>query len=297
VEWDSLLEQCLRTRKDELLDGIRDILSGQSLSSVSNAPTVASRLDAFVADAQSRWERLTSGLPTDSSPRFPNGFYEAGLIITPLNSSVGLAEFRATLRTSLKNHSGWPPFAILDREVYRPRPVDGAIEAWFGPDENGDFDAPAHSDYWRASPEGMFYTRRGYNEDRGFREIAPGTTFDITTPSWRLGEVLLQVHYAAIALRATESELTIWARWTGLSGRQLVSIGNPNRKLSPVTYRALQSTYEVQRSIKTSQVFDNLPEIVFETLQPLYGLFDFWQLPKRLVEEEIREMKSTRYAY
>jgi hypothetical protein len=32
---------------------------------------------------------------------------------------------------------------------------------------------------------------------------------------------------------------------------------------------------------------DALPELVFAILAPLYELFDFFRLPKRLVEEEL----------
>ena len=40
---------------------------------------------------------------------------------------------------------------------------------------------------------------------------------------------------------------------------------------------------------------EGLPETVFEILNSLYTLFDFWELPKRIVEEELLELRKHNY--
>jgi len=48
-----------------------------------------------------------------------------------------LSDLRETIRRAVRNHSGWPPFVNLSRAPYTPKPVDGAIECWVGPDNDG----------------------------------------------------------------------------------------------------------------------------------------------------------------
>jgi hypothetical protein len=42
---------------------------------------------------------------------------------------------------------------------------------------------------------------------------------------------------------------------------------------------------------------DALPELVFSMLAPLYELFDFFQLPKRLVEQELVSMHRNTFPH
>ena len=161
--------------------------------------------------------------------------------------------------------------------------------------KTGQYDVPAHHDFWRASPDGFFYTLRGYNEDGRYDSHEPGTTFDITTPTWRLGEVLLQAHYVATAMGAGNANLLTKLTWTGLKGRSLVSVGNPRRTFFSGHYACHQNNYSVELSFPIGKISEALPEIVFDILRPLYALFDFWSLPKRLVEEELREMRKNTF--
>lgn len=294
AEWDQLLERCIRARREELLDGIRDLLAGQVPSPVSPQETTIDRLAKFLMQAEECWTNRIRGLPEDASPRLTHGFYAVGVALEGKFAVQPMPDFLTTLRQSLRDHSGWPPFPIISRDPYRPKIVDGAIEAWFGPDEEGQFDKPPYCDFWRAAPEGFFYTRKGFDEDGRYRGMEPGQSFDITTPSRRFGEILLQVHYVAVAMGASDANVCIHAEWSGLSRRQLVSVGNPNRHIRQGR-KAYQDTYKRITTTTVTALNDALPEIVFDVLEPLYSLFDFFQLPKRLVEEELREMRGIRF--
>ena len=136
--------------------------------------------------------------------------------------------------------------------------------------------------------------RKGFDEDGRWRDMKPGTYFDITSPSRRFGEILLQAHYIAVAMGAGEAKTHIQIEWSGLSGRQLVSVGNPTRLIRG-SYRAYQNTYKDTFDASVPVLIDALPEIVFSVLEPLYNLFDFFQLSKRLVEEELRDMRRNQF--
>jgi hypothetical protein len=252
--------------------GIRDLLAGEVPRVADHEPTLPDCLGAFILSGQQRWKKLTENLPADSPARFPHGFYEAGLAIDGAFDIPPLSEFRGLLERSLRNHSGWPPFVIIDRPPYRPRPVDGAIETWMGPEEDGSVGVSSRSDFWRIAPEGFFYTRRGFDEDGRLKSLKSGTAFSLRTPIWRVGEIILQAYYVAVALEVLEANLIGRFRWKGIAGRDLVSLGD--RHLSIPTDFAVrtahQDEYEGEATMAVSSVPTALPEIVFQILTSLF---------------------------
>lgn len=294
-EWDRLTERCLQNRKEELLDALRSIMAGTLPTA---APTTPSRLDQlrrFEEQAIIHWENLVAHLPADVPPRLGLGYYDLGFAIDGEFESPSLSTLRAIIQREVRNHSGWPPFLTISRPPYRPKAVDGAVQCWMGPDEDGSYAQPSHHGFWRIAPEGFLFTRRGYSEDGGYRSTVPGTTFDITTPTWRLGEAILEASYIARALGASDANLICRGRWTGLSGRSLVSIGNPNRLLFEGRASG-QDEHESVETIAVSALPDALPEIVHAMLASVYQLFDFFELPTTLVAEELAEMRKNTYA-
>ena len=293
-EWDRLLERCLQNRQAELLDAMRSIMAGILPGAGTPTPSRLDQLCTFENQAVARWSKLTAALTPTAPPRLLHGFYDAGFAIDGAFETPSLATLRTIIQHEVRNHSGWPPFLTLSRAPYTPKPIDGAVEVWIGPDSDGSYDKPAHHDFWRVSPDGLLFTRRGYQEDGSLREKKPGTTFDITTPTRRLGEAILEASYIARAIGGSEANLICHGHWTGLSGRSLVSFGNPNRILFEGR-AAAQDEYEAVETVPVAALPDALPELVFAMLSPLYFLFDFFELPKRLVEEELITLRSHRF--
>jgi hypothetical protein len=122
--------------------------------------------------------------------------------------------------------------------------------------------------------------------------VKPGTAFNLTTPTWRVGEIVLQAHYVAVALGAENANLIGRFGWKGISGRQLVSI--EDRHLS-MPRTAHQDAYETEVTMGVATIPTALPEIVFSLLSPLFQLFDFFHLSKRMVEEEVITMMRYQY--
>jgi hypothetical protein len=294
AEWDDLLERCLRNRHTELLAGIRDLLAGAVPTSPTAMTTPKSRAAEFRKAAQERWQKLVSTLQPTAAPRFPNGYYEATLSIQGDFDQPSLADFRELLRFALKNHSGWPPFVIIDRDPSRPRPVDGAIESWLGLNPDGSVAPPSNSDFWRISPEGLFYTRRGYSEDDRYQDMQPGKNFDLRTSIRRIGEIIVQAGYVAKALKAEGANLVSEFHWTGIEGRTLMSLEDP----SAFSRRRVchQAEFSNGGTIAVAAIPDALPEVVFDILKPLYELFEFYHLPKRVVETELSRLLAHTYA-
>lgn len=295
-EWDRFFERCLQNRQADLLDAMRSIMAGVIPNAGPPTPTRLDQLRDFEAKAIARWEGRVALLRSGVPPTLPNGHYDLSIAIDGDFDLLSLSDLHDTIRSAVRNHSGWPAFVNLGRVPFRPAPVDGAIECWIGPDQDGSFDKPAHHDFWRISPDGLLFLRRGYPEDGGWKGVTPGTTLDITTPTWRLGEGILQAFYIARALNGTNANLILGATWTKLAGRTLVSHGN-HRRVMFGGCRTSQEQYKASATVRVSSLPDALPEVVFSMLAPLYELFDFFKLPKRLVEEELNEMSRNTYAH
>jgi hypothetical protein len=60
-------------------------------------------------------------------------------------------------------------------------------------------------------------------------------------------------------------------------------------------YRSAQDTHAIIQTIALDALPASLPGLVFGIIAPLYELFDFFKLPKRLVEDGLASMLSNRF--
>ena len=288
VEWRSLLDRCVLARGEDLLESIRFIVSGVvkpqnlTIDSQESAATPGVQLAEYCDAARMRWTELTSSLPDDSPARFPKGYYEMGFALIGANPAGSHIELKTRLDVARKRDiSGWPPFLDIGITGWNPYIYDDeSMEAWLGRENK--YRPPLDSyecDFWRASLNGELYTIRGYSEDS---KSAAGRDNKISESIWidlpivRIAEGILFAYRLADQFDGVE-QLAIACRFTGLNGRSLVrSISRtyltvPN-SISRTTERALSG----QATLK--QVRDNLPEVIFGIVKPLYEIFDFYQV-------------------
>jgi hypothetical protein len=298
-EWDELLARCLSNRRDEMLGYIRDLIAGTvpQISTAAEPSTLDHWMDASVA----RWNELIAPMPEGAGPRCPHGHYWFAFKLEGAIRAIEPARLPEVLRASVVRHSGWPPFWYPTRAGIEPYPFDGLVECWLGGDSREAIDDrdPAHSDFWRVSPDGFAFLLRGYQEDAmeiprpGRPAIVPGTMFDITLPVWRVGETLLYASNLVRNLIEGVATISFVAHYEGLAGRTLTSIDG--RRAVWNNRAARQNTIALKTRIELSSIEPNLPEIVHPLLAPLYALFDFFELPMDLVTEELRQMRAGRF--
>lgn len=289
-EWEELIRRCLSNARDELLNQFRTIMEGGAAS--RQAKTDVDLATDWVERSKARWADLSGQLPPQHFARLPLGGYSVGYRIVGDFEQPTLGVLLEELRSGPTRHSGWPPFWVPNSREIEPYPQDGSIECWLGPMTK--FQDPAHSDFWRASPSGAFFLLRGYEEDGAAgKGRPPGQIFDITLPTYRLGEILLHAATMAHRLGASQASVVFVAEWTGLAGRELAHWAG-TRLISP-GYVSRQSSYRTSFTVDADKISDQLPEIVHTTLSPLYELFGFFKLPKALVVEESARMRASRF--
>jgi hypothetical protein len=210
-----------------------------------------------------------------------------------------LADLLEMLRQSVGRHSGWPEFWVPPRQELEPVAFDDMIDCWIGaPIAELAYDDSAHVDFWRASPDGRMFLLRGYAEDadniaRG-RRIKPGATFDIVMPTLRVGECLLHAaSLASLIAPGRQVRVLFRMRWYGLAGRRIVSVGGGRPVFGE--YVSQQPEYSGETTVDVASMADNLPEIVYPLVAPLYERFSFFRLPRELVPQELARMRANRF--
>lgn len=292
-EWRTLLRRCVQANRDDMLSAIRAIVLGRAETETAASDSIH-EFEDFRTNSLERWRTLTSNLSQNAPERFPNGYYEISAHpthSTPAATLVVLQE-RLSLARRIKL-TGWTPFLEMNREEWRPYPIDDHIEAWIGRRIDETFPREPHlSDYWRASRKGQLYTIRGYTEDslETRKRVQPGTVVDVTLPIWRVGEIL---YFAARFLDEFEDvqPILLNCRFTGLSGRTIDSL-TLDRSASSGHCRSEQ--VETSANVALQQLRENAVEVVYQLLTPLYEAFDLFRLSRTLVEEELSRLRENK---
>lgn len=297
-DWDDLLGRCLQNRRDEMLDQIRDLILGAVPQ--GEQPTEPARLDGWIKECWERWRNLVEPLPANVGPRLIHGRYCFAYEITGERLDVAPSHIPKVLKDSVVHHTGWPPFWYPTRNEIEPYPIDGTVECWFPRDTRTPVEErdAARSDFWRIHPNGLAFLINGFQEDGVEAQclrhdrVEPGKVFDISIPVWRVGETLLHAKNLANYLFVGPTTIRFVAIFEGLEGRSLISIDG--RRDVSVKRVAHQNDIKLDKRVDVQSIDPNLPEIVHPLLSPLYALFNFFELPMKLVADELGKMRTGR---
>jgi len=242
-EWDELIGRCVAAARNDLLERIREILQESSATpsgTLGRLQAEKQALEGWINESTTRLKSLVAQKLSDEEPsRYSKGTWQVAYSILGNLRSLTLDELLDVLRKVKGHETGWPPWWVPTRDEIRPYPYDGVVECWlketrsaslFGESRSDNFRFTADSDFWRASPKGMMFLLRGYQEDSSPR-VDPGTVLDVTLPIWRTGECLLHAQRLAIALGGESASVMFRFTWEGLSGRMLSSWAEPRRIL------------------------------------------------------------------
>lgn len=278
-EWDKLIRRCVTSSKEELLDNIRNMMSGYEASEQVDEEE-QEELEEWKSECISKWKEKVNNHygDVDSSP-YQHGYWTCAYQIEEEFEEESLSELREVLREVKGTESGWPPWnEVTHGDAYVE---DGCIECWI---VGHSMEGPAHTDFWRVSKDGRLFLLRGYeSDDENKNNYQPGKFLDFFLPIWRSTECLLHSKRLSEALSVPNSPVKVTFEWTGLKGRELKSdrgVMLPNRI-------SQQSNVELSKRVIASEVRSNLPEIVQELNRPLYESFNFFDPEKKVFNEQI----------
>ena len=292
-EWRELFTRCLRANRDELLDAMRDVLSGHAGGAGPFTVPALETLLAWAEKGSDRWRELIP--KKEGKLILPAGHYRFAYAIQDDFNVPSLPALKRHIEDAQIPHTGWPEWVVLSREGMRPYVQDGGLEC-FTATESPErlLTDPSHADFWRAMPDGRLLLIRGYQEDANQdKGISPGTAFDLALPVWRVGECFLHARAMCERLGVPNASVIVTAKYSGLSGRELISLDG-RRVLSPGR-KARQQEIDLALTVDGGSIEDRLPEIVAQFLGPLYNLFDLFDPPPTLFIEELRLMRRNRF--
>jgi hypothetical protein len=296
-EWDELIGRCVRAARDELIDSIRAILAPEpeSVAQADNHPdqqgqpavSAVDDLEDWINESRARFEERLQAQPSGED-RFAHGAWTVAYALSGDLTQPSLSEFRDILQRIQGHETGWPPWLFSSGDE-APAPVGNTVEAFL---YNATvFADPAHSDFWRAAPNGFLYLIRGYDDDSNPDRFPPGELFDVTLPIWEVAPCLLHAARLAEALGDSAAQVRVRVIWQGIAGRTLSTWATP-RRVPPSRRPAVQDVVHAETSVSADRVRDNLPELMQELTEDLYASFDFFVPPPQLFREELARMRS-----
>jgi hypothetical protein len=286
-EWQRLIHRCVLAEREMLLDNIRAALAGEEAR--RSEPSLEEKTAAWETESFHRFaERLRE---TKSEDTYRMGYYTFSYGFAQKPSLEG-SKLVDALR-SVERQTGWPVWIVFDREPIAPYPIDGVIECHvFEPGQPRD---PSHSDFWRASPEGLFFLLRGFQEDGGedLRGRAKaGEALDRILPLWRVGECLLHASRMAQRLNIPDSAVHFRVSWKGLRERRLMTLFGDGFPPSDTTPPSRQDVVHSRITVDADRIRLQLTDLVIGLTQPLFSVFNFEAVSRRRVEAELARMLS-----
>ena len=286
-EWSDLLQRCVLAKRKSLLDSIRTIIDGRPMDTTP-AKFEEDKLREFMTASKECWQGRLDEVDEDGVARLKYGYWVFAFSILggpdwPSLNSL-LDALRRTVPDGLSHR-------LFNQTFSRPYAADGAVEAWTGHIEKSLFSTPNICRFWRATLGGQFYHLEGFFEDGYPNRGEPGTRL-YTDRSIKLHAMMLKLTARIARSVAEEAEIVICSELTGLKGRHLAD----SQDWWPVFFGDKLSSIETillqPRRLALQQINDNLVEILYDFLYPLYENFDFYELKREQVESAVETVNS-----
>jgi len=221
-------------------------------------------------------ERAINGLKSIQR----SAFMEVQMTLRDLAINVQQGKLLRQARQAQIKTFGWPIALVLDRDDLRPKPTNDGIVAEIIIQEQ---DRRNSYDYWMLRKNGDFYLLKSIFED----ERQENTIF-FNTRIVRITETLLYAArlYSGLNL-PRDARYFVLIRHGGLKER-ILSTSSIARRFPPSTDR-VSSENEVYTEIETTieQTESQLVELVEKFTQPLFVVFNFFELNRGVLEEII----------
>ena len=242
--------------------------------------TPEKQFENFIADSRERWKALIGDCPEDDPTRLQSGDVEVAITMLSPEAQPTLRPLRDRIaEISRAMPSGWNLFHDAGN---RAKPIGYAIETTY---HDRDHIKPRDLRYyWRVCTDGRLYSLRGYKEDNGQNSGLIG----VQTP---VGCVAASLRFAAALsdLWGDDGELLYSARFTGLRGRRFTHFATSESEDDYPKSVSPEMQLKPLRARK-QQIDDNLPDLLYEYLVPMYEQFDFCRLTHDFVANVLEQL-------
>ena len=209
-------------------------------------------------------------------------FMEIQTTLRDLKVDVPQGELLRRAREAQIETFGWPIGIVLDREGLRPRPTTDGIVAEVviqEPNRRNSYD------YWAIRKDGDFYLLKSIFEDERQENV-----IFFNTRIVRITETLLYATRLYSGLKVPrDAHYLVGIRHGGLKGRVL-STSSIARRFPPSGDR-VSGENEVYSELDTTieHTESNLIELVERFTQPLFVVFNFFELSRSVLEDIVNK--------
>ena len=212
-----------------------------------------------------------------------SAFMEVQMTLRDLEINVLQSELLNQARQAQIKTFGWSIGIVLDRNELRPRPTTDGISAEVAL-QDSDRERGSY-DYWSLGKNGNFYLLKSIFED----ERKENTIF-FNTRIVRITETLLYAARLYSGLNVPrDANYSVGIRHVGLKGRVL-SVSSIARR-HPPSRDKISSEDAVYSEVETTieQTESQLVELVEKFTQPLFVVFNFFELKKDVLAEIVNK--------
>ncbi len=289
-EWRDLLNRCARANRDSLLDGNRTIINGRP---VDTSPTQSNeqQVREFMVASKARWQERLHEVEEDDVARLRRGYWAFAFSIVGESTWPTLNDLRRALDETRPAGLRRRLFADVTGPGSSPYPAERSIEAWTGHPREGRYRSPYSCSFWRATLGGEFYHLEGFFEDSQHNRTEPGTKL-YTDLSLQLHAMMLKLAARIARSVGDEAEIVICSELTGLKGRYLTGSQAFWEAFADDPHSSIDIVTLPPRRLAPQQINDNLVEILYDFLYPLYEKFNFYKLKQGWVESAVEKVRS-----
>jgi hypothetical protein len=180
---------------------------------------------------------------------------------------------------------------LENKPEYRPRPTSDGIQAEvaIGAEEaSNSFGQDRRSyDFWKVFRDGRFYTLLSLFEDERADEAV---FFEVRISRVTEALLLLARLYRRLGLEETD-RIEVTFRHQGLAGRRLRA-ASWNRDIRE--HESHEQTVETTISATLAELERSLTSYVKQVINPLFTVFDFFELSAEVLEELVEDFVSGR---
>ncbi|GBF44614.1 transcriptional regulator [Leptospira ellinghausenii] len=301
-DWSSIVEKCFENREADIGRFIRRHLTSiennnlkEFFNTLSNQkiPQKQNSMDYLKEFISQSRKQYSEEMLKRNKTLYPHGTYEIAAKINGIEKDYSMNQDFLNLIFSSNNHyTGWPMWIDSRSFVEESNPYvkNGFWEALILPRE-----APklhGHLDYWRFSPKGEFYLRRGIEDD--FRDNTINKTLDISIVIFRIAESLLVLLDFAQAFEAINSEnINILFHWTSLDDRYLTSWARSSIMFTRKSI-SKQDEIEINVQLPIETARSAIGNYVYRVASSLFEIFQGASVSRDLVEDVVKELLGRR---
>ncbi len=229
------------------------------------------------------------------SAGFTEGFFKFVIQVSHGLEQIGSATLLEIARKSECHNTGWPIGVVLTKPEDKPVPLSDGIRAIIK-GIRSIVSQVEEFDYWAMNNRGHFFFVRSHEEDASTaQEIARKSKFlwfDVAI--WRISEIMSYASNLCTELNLKQNDkIKLTLSYEGLKDREL-AVSSHRRAPFIIARKCKVNEYEKAFELQVADIMPKLKDHVYQVAIGLFGLFDFFEPKRAIVDSIVDEFLNSR---